>query len=501
MPIEDKPAEILEVHDRSSEDSTFPFFGKDEDIKSLLLSTPHLKADKGEIRAFFESHEDKKERTEYIKGIFNNEQTEITLEDGRRVGYKTYQNVLHMWEGNYLSRTSQSYFDWGVIAGYFEGMRLLGELKDTMNPLPTVEGQLSLLEDLAEEKTSAFSFSQEIIDTVIKSSSYVKPGKYGIYVYFLKNHTNQEKADYLKDAYGFVGAYPVITGTGIDMLASSEGMRITKGETELLLKWGKVAKRIDELIAAGRYMTEKEMEYLPEYEKSVLVAEIYHFYTNQPEEVVRPYPYGSEYHAGVKAIRPQIDSPERVEEILTVMAEVLNNTADFDRRYKFMQKVYRDLADYRDGKFSLISPIPAETETPALPEPEPPMPPEEEKAEPESLAARLNELYKETDLRGYEANMEQGESEQETIAQIEKQLSNPDEVVAVLDYLISVQQATEPDVAAYQELAGLIQEVQGLPAMNPPYDLQVETVVYIGMEKYEILSILSYIFCTKKPSF
>lgn len=489
LPTEDKPAETLEVHDRSSEDSSFPFFGKDEDIKSLLLSTPHLKADKEEIREFFETHEDKKERTEYIKGIFNHEQTEITLEDGRRVGYKTYQNVLHMWEGSYLSRTSQSYFDWGKIAGYFEGMRLLGELKDTMNPLPTVGGQLSLLEDLAEEKTSAFSFSQEIIDTVIKTSADVKPGKYGIYVYFLKNRTNQQKADYLKDAYGFVGAYPAITGTGIDMLASSEGMRITKDETEILLKWGKVAKRIDELIAAGRYMTEKEMEYLPEYEKSVLTAEIYHFYTKQPEEVVRPYPYGAEYHAGVKAIRPQLDIPERVEEILTVMAEVLSNTADYDKRYKFMQKVFRDLTDYRDGKFSLISPIPAETETPALPEPEPPTPPEEEKAESESLAKRLNELYKETDLRGYEANMGQGESEQETIAQIEKQLSNPDEVEAILDYLISVQQATEPDVAAYHELAGLIGEVQGLPAMHPPYDLQPETVVYIGMEKYEILSI------------
>ena len=488
MQAEDKPAETLEWHDRSSEDSSFPFFHKDEDIKSLLLSAPHLKADKEEIRAFFESHEDKKEQTEYIKGIFNNEQTEITLEDGRIVGYKTYQNVLHMWEGNYSSRTSQAYYDWGVIAGYFEGMRILGELKDRMNPLPTVEGQLSLLEDLAEEKTSAFSFSQEIIDTVIKSSTYVKPGKYGIYVYFLKDRTNQQKADYLKDAYGFVGAYPVITGTGIDMLASSEGMRITKGETEILLKWGKVAKRIDELIAAGRYMTEKEMEYLPEYEKSVLVAEIYHFYRNQPEEVVRPYPFGSEYHAGVKAIRPQIDSPERVEEILSVMAEVLNNTADFDHRYKFMQKVYHDLADYRDGKFSLISPIPAETETPPLPEPEPPQPSEGKAVEPDSLAKRLNELYKETDLRAYEANIEQGESEQEVIEQIEKQLSSPDEVMAILDYLISVQQATEPDVEAYQELAGLIEEVQALPAMNPPYDLQPETVVYIGMEKYEILT-------------
>jgi len=493
LPTEDKPAETLEVHDRSSEDSSFPFFGKDEDIKSLLLSTPHLKADKEEIREFFEVHEDKKERTEYIKGIFNHEQTEITLEDGRRVGYKTYQNVLHMWEGSYLSRTSQSYFDWGVIAGYFEGMRLLGELKDTMNPLPTVGGQLSLLEDLAEEKTSAFSFSQEIIDAVIKSGSRVESGKYRIYSYFLKKHTNQEKADFLKKEYGFVGAYPVIIGTGIDMLASGKGIQITKNETQLLLNWGKVAKRIDELIAAGRYMTEKEMEYLPEYEKAVLVAEIYHFYTNQPEEVVRPYPIGSDYYAGVKAVRPQLDSPERVEEILTVMAEVLSNTADFDRHYKFMQRVYRDLTDYRDGKYSLFSPIPAETETPSLPEPKPepePVPGQGgEKAEPESLAERLNELYKETDLRGYEANMEQGESEQETIAQIEKQLLNPDEVGAILDYLISVQQATEPDVVAYQELAGLIEEVQGLPAMHPPYDLQPETVVYIGMEKYEILSI------------
>lgn len=165
---EDKPAETLEWHDRSSEDSSFPFFHKDEDIKSLLLSAPHLKAGKEEIRAFFESHEDKKERTEYIKGIFNNEQTEVTLEDGRLAGYKTYQNVLHMWEGNYASRTSQAYYDWGVIAEYFEGMRLLGELKDKMNPLPTVEGQLSLLGDLAEEKTSAFFFRRK---SLIPSSS------------------------------------------------------------------------------------------------------------------------------------------------------------------------------------------------------------------------------------------------------------------------------------------------------------------------------------------
>ncbi len=444
---EDEPAETLEWHDRSSEDMSLPFFGKDEDIKSLLLSTPHLKMGKEGIRAFLESHEDKKERTEYIKDIFNNEQTEITLEDGRRAGYKTYQNVLHIWEGSYLSRTSQSYFDWGVIADYFEGMRILGELKDRINPLPTVEGQLALMEDPAEKKTSAFSFPQEIIDYALAYGSGVEDSKYRIYSYFLQGHTAKEKEDFLKNEYGTGGRPDILAGTGIGESHDGKGISLHRGHgggaPKILLKWSRAAKRIDELIAAGRYMTKRELEYLPEYEKGVLAAEIYHFYTNQPEEVVRPYPFGSGYHAGVKAVRPQIDSPERVEEILTVMEEVLDNTADFDRRYKSMQRAYHHLVDYRDGKYSLFPSMPAETETPSLPEQ--PMPLDGGKAEPDSLAKRLNELYKETDLRAYEANIEQGKSEQEVIEQIERQLRGPDEVMAILDYLISVQQATEPD--------------------------------------------------------
>ena len=66
-----EPEPQLKWHDRSSEDRSLPFFGEDKDIKSLLLSTPHLKAEKKEIRAFLESHEDKEERTAYIKSIFN----------------------------------------------------------------------------------------------------------------------------------------------------------------------------------------------------------------------------------------------------------------------------------------------------------------------------------------------------------------------------------------------------------------------------------------------
>lgn len=86
-------------------------------------------------------------------------------------------------------------------------------------------------------------------------------------------------------------------------------------------------------MAAGRYMTKRELEHIPEYEKGVLAMEIYNFFYNQPEEVIRPYQAGMDYYEAVGVIHPQLDEPERVEEIFHSMEEVLDNTADFARNY------------------------------------------------------------------------------------------------------------------------------------------------------------------------
>ena len=138
-----------------------------------------MSASKEEIKDFYERNTDNATRTEYIKGIFNNDYTRLTLNDGRLVGYKTFQNVLHLWEGEYENRTAQSFYDWGVIAQHFEAMRLLGELTDTMKPIPSMDGQLTLImgNQAEEQKTSAFTFSQEIIDAVLTRGSGVSEGK------------------------------------------------------------------------------------------------------------------------------------------------------------------------------------------------------------------------------------------------------------------------------------------------------------------------------------
>ena len=261
----------LEYYDRRHEDKSLPFFGNDDTIREILGTTPHLKASKEEIKDFFELNTDSESRTEYIKSIFNNDYTELTLKDGRTVGYKTFQNVLHLWEGSYNNRTAQSYYDWGVIAQHFEAMRLLGELSDEIKPLPSTDMQMSLISNsqAEEQKSSAFSFSQEIIDAVLTRGSGISEGKMRIYEQFEKSLSAKENADFLKNEYGWGGSYPVIVGAGIDENHDGKGITLSKGfgndAPKLILKWNQVEKRIGELILMDRYLNPKEKEQYPKW--------------------------------------------------------------------------------------------------------------------------------------------------------------------------------------------------------------------------------------------
>ena len=227
-----------------------------------------------EIKDYYERNPDNKERTEYIKSIFNNDYTELTLEDGRTVGYKTFENVLHLWEGKYDSRTAQSYYDWAVIARHFEAMRLLGELSDSIKPLPSMDGQMTFILDgrAEEKKTSAFTFSQEIIDAVLANGSGFSEGKMRIYEQFEKSLSAKENADFLKNEYGWGGSYPVIIGAGIDESHDGKGITITKGigkeNPHITLSWSQVEKRIGELIRTDRYLNPKEKEHYPQWLES-----------------------------------------------------------------------------------------------------------------------------------------------------------------------------------------------------------------------------------------
>jgi len=179
-----------------------------------------------------------------------------------------------LWEGKYDSRTAQSFYDWAVIARHFEAMRLLGELSDSIKPLPSMDGQMTFILDgrAEEKKTSAFTFSQEIIDAVLANGSGFSEGKMRSYEQFEKSLSAKENADFLKNEYGWGGSYPVIIGAGIDESHDGKGITITKGigkeNPHITLSWSQVEKRIGELIRMDRYLNPKEKERYPQWLES-----------------------------------------------------------------------------------------------------------------------------------------------------------------------------------------------------------------------------------------
>ena len=324
----------LEYYDRTHEDKSLPFFGRDEVINEILRTTPHLSASLEEIKDYYERNPDNKDRTEYIKSIFNNDYTELTLEDGRTVGYKTFENVLHLWEGKYDSRTAQSFYDWAVIARHFEAMRLLGELSDSIKPLPSMDGQMTFILDgrAEEKKTSAFTFSQEIIDAVLANGSGFSEGKMRIYEQFEKSLSAKENADFLKNEYGWGGSYPVIIGAGIDESHDGKGITITKDigkeKPHITLSWSQVEKRIGELIRMDRYLNPKEKEHYPQWLESQEERRAKIEETKRNREILSNAPPEQE-------VEPTEKEPEEAEQLQDVQYE-----------YHLGDKVYIGASEY-----------------------------------------------------------------------------------------------------------------------------------------------------------
>lgn len=257
------------VFDEDGELREHPFFGVDEVVNEILATTPHLKASLDEIRGYFEGFSDIQKRTEYIRSIFNDDFTEIILADDTRVGYKTYENGLLIWEGRYPDREGQSFHRWDAVAGHFEAMRLLGMLHSVIKPLPSRDGQLQLITESAGKDNPAFSFSQELIDAALTRGSGVSEGKLRIYEQYQKSLSKSENISFLKKEYGIGGSSSAVPYTGVGEDHSGKGIELRLGYDEgsprQMLTWNYVEKRIGELIKLDCYLNSKEKEYYPRW--------------------------------------------------------------------------------------------------------------------------------------------------------------------------------------------------------------------------------------------
>ena len=103
--------------------------------------------------------------------------------------------------------------------------------------------------------------TQDEIGDALSHGGGVAGSKWRILRHFTEEHSLSEKAAVLKDLYGIGGRSHALSGaTGSGENHDANGIRLTKpGCEDVNLTWNAVARRIDELIASDRYMTEAEL--------------------------------------------------------------------------------------------------------------------------------------------------------------------------------------------------------------------------------------------------
>ncbi len=311
------------------------------------------------------------------------------------------------------------------------------------------------------------------IDRLLTGGSNVQHSKFRIYSYYLEGHTPKERADFLKHEYGTGGG----GRRGFNENHDSKGITYKRENAEfvpydtILLKWPQVEKRISELIRQGKYMSEKELAYIPAYEKHELAREIQGFFSGLPQETPRPFPYGFDFYEAVKLIEPQLDDPARVEEIHRMMLPVWESTAQDDRHYDFQKRAFEHMTAYRNGTFSLFgekkgpAAIPTRAEEAPAPTPvqDVELPAEKEKPDYDDLAERLIRFYQEFDPYDYRDNMELGETDEDAIATLESQLQEEGARTGILETLQSFLDETDPEEEIAVDLALFIEELEILP--------------------------------------
>ena len=251
-----------------------PYYHEDSEKQELLRVSDALKDHRIEIAAFFEAHEGRKERGDFIKGFFDNTYVEKILSNGQRAGYRAWDDVLNLWRGAYLSREKEMFLRWPHVADTIYGMILLDQWLDPEErPLPSEAEQITFIEQAEREKREVFTLPQEAIDYVLCGGSGVSAGKFRIYEQFQKQESKQENIKFLRDEYGIGGRSDAIPGSGYWEDHDGKGITISRDlqdpNGKYKITWAKVEKRIGELIAADRYLNRAEKEQYPAYRADV----------------------------------------------------------------------------------------------------------------------------------------------------------------------------------------------------------------------------------------
>ena len=254
-------------------------------IEANLLDDGGRKHKRQEIFEYFQAHKSLAERTEFLKNSYNDIWVEV-LTDGVRTGYHAEKDGLLMWEGSYLSRTSESVFSWSVITEMTEGLIERGEykIKLGLQNAPIVAEQLALFDmggdaPVYEAPADAPSgilapartVPQAVIDLALCTGGNEPNSAERIAVFYMRERPEQENEELLRREFG------TENGRGIeyegrkyavwfleDGIHLAQGDSVRTGYSKTMVTWEQASARILELLEAGTYLSASELAQAPD---------------------------------------------------------------------------------------------------------------------------------------------------------------------------------------------------------------------------------------------
>ena len=254
-------------------------------IEANLLDDGGRKHKRQEIFEYFQAHKNLAERTEFLKNSYNDIWVEV-LTDGVRTGYHAEKDGLLMWEGSYLSRTSESVFSWSVITEMTEGLIERGEykIKLGLQNAPVMAEQLALFdmggdapvyEAPADTATGilapARTVPQEVIDLALCTGGNEPNSAERIAVFYMRERSGQENISFLRREFGRAN------GRGIeyegrkyavwfleDGIHLAQGDSVRTGYSKTMVTWEQASARILELLETGTYLSASELAQAPD---------------------------------------------------------------------------------------------------------------------------------------------------------------------------------------------------------------------------------------------
>ena len=254
-------------------------------IEANLLDDGGRKHKRQDIFEYFQSHKSLAERTEFLKNSYNDIWVEV-LTDGVRTGYHAEKDGLLMWEGSYLSRTSESVFSWSVITEMTEGLIERGEykIKLGLQNAPVMVEQLALFdmggdtpvyEAPADTPSGilapARTVPQEVIDLALCTGGNEPNSAERIAVFYMRERSEQDNAAFLRREFG------TENGRGIeyegrkyavwfmeDGIHLAQGDSVRTGYSKTVVTWEQASARILELLEAGTYLSASELAQAPD---------------------------------------------------------------------------------------------------------------------------------------------------------------------------------------------------------------------------------------------